>query len=100
MPPTTQVAVDTDLGVFWADFGWPEWRVVAEYDGAAKYTARGTAVETVLREKRRQEAIEEAGTAVLRLVSEDCRAPARLLGRLRRVLPSDAFGVPVDPYLR
>jgi very-short-patch-repair endonuclease len=98
--PVTQVAVETHLGMFWTDFGWPEWRVVGEYDGVAKYTTHGDAADAVLREKRRQEAIEEAGTTVLRVVSQDCRTPELLLGRLRRVLPSTAFGVPVDPYLR
>ena len=99
-PPVTQVAVETDLGTFWADLGWPQWRVVGEYDGVAKYTARGNAADAVLREKRRQEAIEETGTAVLRLVAEDCRTPEPLLRRLRRLLPAAAFGMPVDPYLR
>jgi hypothetical protein len=99
-PPTTQVAVETDLGTFWSDLGWPQWRVVGEYDGAAKYAAHGGAVEAVLREKRRQEAIELAGTAVLRIVSDDIRTPSRLLARLRRVLPPEAFGRHVDPCLR
>jgi very-short-patch-repair endonuclease len=97
--PVTQVAVVTHLGRFWADFGWPQWRVVGEYDGVSKYTARGDAVGAVLREKRRQEAMEEAGTTVLRVVAADRRAPALLLERLRRVLPAAAFGVPVDPFL-
>ena len=100
VPPVTQVPVETGLGTFWADLGWPECRVVGEYDGVAKYTARGDAADAVLREKRRQEAIEEAGTAVLRVVAEDCRRPDPLLRRLRRVLPATAFGRPVDPYLR
>lgn len=100
VPPVTQIAVETDLGTFWSDLGWPDWGVVGEYDGVAKYTVRGDAVDAVLREKRRQEAIEEAGRTVLRLVSDDCRNPLRLLGRLRRVLPPQAFGVPVSPYLR
>ena len=79
---------------------WQAWRVVGEYDGVAKYTARGDAADAVLREKRRQEAIEETGTAVLRVVAEDCRTPQLLLRRLRRVLPATAFGRPVDRYLR
>ena len=35
--PTTQVAVATRLGTFWADLGWEEWRVLLEYDGRPKY---------------------------------------------------------------
>src|SRR5665647_3975642 len=33
--PQTQVRVDTPLGTFWSDLGWPEWRLLAEYDGRA-----------------------------------------------------------------
>lgn len=90
--PRTQIRVQTPAGVFWGDLGWPEWQVVAEYDGRAKYTARGTAAEAVLAEKRRQEAIEEAGWRVLRLTSEDLRAPGRLRQRLARLVPPEAFG--------
>lgn len=81
------------MGDCWADLGWPEWRVLVEYDGTAKYTARGTASDAVLAEKRRQEAIEEAGWRVIRLTSEDLRAPTGLHRRLARVLPPEAFGL-------
>jgi len=60
--PTTQVPVTTHLGTFWLDLGWPEVRVGVEFDGAVKYEAD---VATVLaQEKRRQEAVEEAGWAL------------------------------------
>lgn len=97
--PRTQVRVATHEGDYWGDLGWPQWRVPVEYDGTAKYTGRGTASDAVLAEKRRQEAIEEAGWRVIRLVSEDLRAPARLRRRLARVLPPEAFG-PCPPDLR
>lgn len=100
VPPGTQVRVETDDGPFWADLGWPQWRVLGEYDGVAKYTATGTAVDAVLREKRREEAIAEAGFRVLRLTRADVAEPSRLAARLRRTLPPEAFGHPVDPYLR
>lgn len=90
--PQTQVRVATDDGDYWGDLGWPAWQVMAEYDGRAKYTARGTAADAVLAEKRRQEAMEEAGWCVLRLTSADLRAPERLRRRLARVLPPEAFG--------
>lgn len=98
--PQTQVLVTTDDGPFWSDVGWPQWRVLGEYDGAAKYTAGGTTAEVVLREKRRQEAIEETGRTLLRFIRPDVAEPSRLHSRLRRVLPPDAFGHPVNPYLR
>lgn len=100
LPPETQVRVDTAAGTYWSDLGWPEWLVVAEYDGVAKYSARGSAVAELLRERRRQEAIEETGRSVVRIVSQDLADP-HLLGRwLRRLLPARAFGHRIDPYLR
>jgi len=87
--PQTQVPVATHLGTFWADLGWSEWRLLAEFDGAVKYGA-GTA-DVVLKEKRRQDAIDEAGWRVMRLTAADLRDPAALLRRLRRVLPTGAL---------
>lgn len=90
--PLTQLRVTTDDGDFWGDLGWPQWRLIAEYDGRAKYTVRGAAADAVLAEKRRQEALEEAGWRVLRLTRDDLRAPDRLRRRLARVVPPEAFG--------
>lgn len=85
--PRTQVEIETHLGTFWADLGWPEWRVVIEYDGRAKYTAGGSAAKVVLSEKRRQDAIVEAGWQVLRLTGEDLRHPDLTIRRILRALP-------------
>ncbi|WP_225752725.1 hypothetical protein [Actinotalea sp. Marseille-Q4924] len=100
VPPATQVPVRTHLGVMWGDLGWEQWRVIGEYDGVAKYTTAGPAAEAVLREKRRQEAMEEEGYAVVRIVKDDLRATSSLAARLRRLLPPAAFTATVDPYLR
>lgn len=88
--PTTQLRVETYLGNFWSDFGWPEWHVLAEYDGRAKYEANGTASSAVIEEKRRQDAIEESGQRVLRITKEDLSAPDRLVARVLRLAPRDA----------
>lgn len=85
--PETQVAVSTPLGMFWTDLGWREWRLLAEYDGRLKYGAAGTASEVVVQEKRRQQAIEEAGWRVIRLTKEDLREPLEMVRRLARYLP-------------
>lgn len=79
--PTTQVPVPTRLGTFWADLGWPEWRLVLEYDGRSKY-AKDPA-ETFMREKRRHDAMVEAGWRALRVTKEDLRGTALK----RRLLP-------------
>lgn len=82
----TQVPVETHLGTFWADLGWQQWRLAAEYDGVAKYGGAATSV--VLAEKRRQEAIEEAGWRVVRLTAADIRDPIAVGRRLRKRLPA------------
>lgn len=39
-PPETQVRVETARGTFWADLGWPRWRLLVEYDGLGKLRGR------------------------------------------------------------
>lgn len=88
--PRTQVAVTTHLGVFWTDLGWLGWRLLAEYDGEAKYEAGGSAAGAVLAEKRRQDAIEDAGYRVLRITRHDVAAPDRLTRRVLAMAPAGA----------
>ena len=95
--PETQVQVETHLGTFWSDLGWPTWRLLAEYDGRAKYEAGGRASEAVLAEQRRQDAIEESGYRVLRITKEDLRTPGLLVRRVLRALPADAVPLPLSP---
>lgn len=84
--PETQVMVETHLGTYWGDVGWPAERVILEYDGVAKYEANGPASEAVLAEKRRQEAMEAAGWLVIRVVAADLRAPEKLMRRVQAAL--------------
>ncbi len=95
--PETQVRVETHLGCFWSDLGWPEWRLLAEYDGRGKYEARGSATDAVLAEKRRQDAIEEAGYRVMRITKDDLRTPGRLAARVIRAAPPGALRLPLTP---
>ncbi|WP_372594605.1 hypothetical protein [Actinotalea sp.] len=88
--PQTQVLVETDDGPAWGDLGWPEWRVLAEYDGVAKYTAESTAAAAVLRERRREVAIERQGWRVLRASAADLRRPGPLVAALLRSAPPAA----------
>lgn len=89
--PTTQVPVDTHLGVFWLDLGWPASKVGIEFDGAVKYGASPS--EVLIREKRRQDALEEAGWLLIRLMAVDLRdswaVALRVLRALRRRGPVD-----------
>ena len=93
--PMTQIPVTTDLGVFWADAGWDEWKVLLEYDGRSKYTDP----EAMIREKRRQDALLETGARVLRVTKEDIPWSARVTHRVLRLLPP---GIPIvrRPLLR
>lgn len=92
-PPLTQVAVRTHLGTFWLDLGWPEWSVGVEVDGAIKYTEQTR--EALLAEKRRQDAIEDAGWRLIRLAFADLHSPQALAARLLRALAGRP--VPLTP---
>ncbi|MCL2090861.1 MAG: hypothetical protein FWH11_06505 [Micrococcales bacterium] len=82
--PQTQVPITTCRGTFWADLGYPHLRVAIEYDGRTKYTDQ----DAWFREKRRLDAIVEAGWLVIRITAEDLRNPRRLVARIRRALSS------------
>jgi predicted transcriptional regulator of viral defense system len=80
--PTTQIPVETRLGTRWGDVGWEVWRLLLEYDGRVKYTDR----EALVREKRRHDAVVEAGYRLLRVSKEDLRGRPltdRVLAALR-----------------
>lgn len=83
--PSTQVQVPTAMGLRYADIGWPELRVLVEFDGRLKYSDPFTSdpVDGVVAEKRRQEAMEDAGWLVVRVMWEDLRDPVRLAARVR-----------------
>jgi very-short-patch-repair endonuclease len=83
--PSTQVEVRTRLGTFWGDLGWPEWRLLLEYDGRPKYAERGG--EALVAEKRRHDALVEAGWRALRITKEDLEPSGELLARVVPLLP-------------
>lgn len=60
-----------------------------EFDGRVKYGGPD-AQDALFREKRRGDAIEEAGTRLLRVTAADLPRPDDLLRRLCRVLPASA----------
>ncbi|WP_147572618.1 hypothetical protein [Cellulomonas massiliensis] len=86
--PETQVRVTTRLGTFWADLGWTDARLLLEYDGRVKYADP----EVLVAEKRRHDAIVEAGWTVLRVTKEDLRDGAALVRRVLARMP-----VPLRP---
>lgn len=89
--PETQVRILTHHGDYWADLGWSRWRVVLEYDGMGKYRGRAgdDPHEAVIREKRRHDAIQEAGYRIVRVTKYDLRRPDGLIRRILAVLPRE-----------
>ncbi|CAM3806381.1 hypothetical protein [Isoptericola cucumis] len=86
--PRLAVEVQTWRGQAWIDLGWPELRVGIEFDGAVKYSGGeyGDPRERLLAEKRRHDALTEAGWILLRLTWQDLADPDRLIRRVRRAL--------------
>lgn len=81
--PLVQCPVATRLGTYRADLGWPELKVALEFDGAVKYSGRyGDGTDALLAEKRRQDAMEEAGWIVARVTWSDLREPERVAARV------------------
>lgn len=86
--PALQVPVATPVGRFRSDLGWPDARLLLEFDGFVKYGGGGAraASDAVFAEKRRQDALQEAGWRVLRVTWTDLRAPRTLAHRVRTAL--------------
>ena len=70
--PELQMPIATRLGVRHADFGWPEFRTVGEFDGLVKYSALlrpgQEPGDAVIAEKRREDAIRDEGWRVTRWI--------------------------------
>jgi hypothetical protein len=84
--PVTQIQVETRLGTLWCDLGWPEFRLVIEYDGRVKYEDRPT--DAFSAEKRRHDALTEAGLRLLRVTKEDLAVAGQLEARVAAHFPA------------
>lgn len=82
----TQVEVTTRLGTFRLDLAVVALRVGIEFDGFVKYSGAlgSTAPQAVFAEKRRQDALDEAGWTIVRVTWADLRDPDELARRVRR----------------
>lgn len=95
-PPVLQHRFDTAAGRFRADFFWRQENLVGEFDGAVKY-GRGEAPvapswDTLVKEKRREDAIRATGAGLVRWSWSDLGRPGHdpeslLLRLLRAGLP-------------
>jgi len=93
-PPQTQVRVVTPRGTYWADLGWPQWRVAVEYDGLAKYADAPR--HRLLEEKLRRDAFAEAGWRTVHVTAAD--TVTTIIDRTSRVLPAGAFPRTARPH--
>lgn len=78
----------TRLGPFWTDLGWRKWKLLLEYDGRPKYGADG--IDAFIAEKRRHDAIVEAGYQLRRVTNEDLQTPSSFTKRIAEFLPNGA----------
>ena len=77
--PDLQVRIATPEGEYFPDFLWAEAMVIGEADGAVKYTSR----DALVREKLRQEVLEQMGFRVVRWMYDDIRRrPGSVIARL------------------
>ncbi|MEP7766213.1 hypothetical protein [Sanguibacter sp. 25GB23B1] len=90
--PELQVPVVARGRVFRADLGWRERCLLVEFDGLVKYRqlAGGNPSEVVIAEKRRQEAIEETGMVVVRVVHPELFPAEAFVARVARHVPPTA----------
>ncbi|AXE39980.1 hypothetical protein JS278_02845 [Acidipropionibacterium virtanenii] len=77
------------------DFGWPDWKVVAEYDGMGKYTTLlkpgETAADAIAREKAREADIRAQGYEFTRFMAQDLRKPEKAAARLMKLLRANGY---------
>lgn len=91
-PPELQIPVVTRGRTFRADLGWRVWGLLVEFDGLVKYRqlAGDHPAEVVIVEKLRQEAIEETGMVMVRVIHRELFPADAFVGRLARHVPPTA----------
>lgn len=87
-PNVLQHEVGTDLGVFRTDYAWLAERVVGEFDGMVKYgrllRPGETTRDVLVRERRRELAVERAGWVVVRFTWSELTRPDLLRARVQQ----------------
>ncbi len=86
--PVPQLRIATRLGTFRADFGWPDRRLILEFDGMGKYFDYAPTEQVLLEERQRENALIENGWRVIRMQWRDlfneASFKARILAALAR----------------
>ena len=103
--PVTQAPVVTRIGEVHCDLGWPEWNVLAEFDGREKYRDGALrddhdGTTELLREKARYDAIREAGYDPVRVMATRGRGVSQVVARIATRFPADVRqGFRINPLL-
>ncbi|PUB21558.1 hypothetical protein C8K30_114101 [Promicromonospora sp. AC04] len=92
--PRTQMAVQTERGVFHTDLGYEQWALGIEFDGLVKYRLDGVRpghdpAQEYMGEKDRAEAIRRAGVTVERASASDRGDIRSMLARFTAHMPPD-----------
>ena len=86
--PQLQMPIETRLGLFHADFGWPEFRAVGEFDGLIKYGAQlqpgQDPTEVVIAEKIREDAVRDEDWRVTRWIWKELEPFDEVAPRIER----------------
>ena len=87
--PALQIEFRDQVGSMYPDFYWPVVNVAAEFDGKQKYTrdeyTKGDPIETLWREKNREDRLRQQVSGLTRLVTSDVEHPDRLSRKLSDV---------------
>lgn len=86
--PVLQLEVASRGGVYRADFAWPRYKVIVEFDGEGKYFDYRPTADVLRDERRRENELIEQGWTVIRIVWGDLfnehRFKTRITAALRR----------------
>lgn len=103
--PTTQMAVQTDAGLFHTDLGYEQWALGIEFDGKIKYRPDGVRpghdpAQEYLAEKARADAIRRAGVTLESVSASDKQDVRAMLKRVTTRIPPDVLRkARIDPRL-
>lgn len=85
-PAELQYEISTRLGLFRADFAWPDRKLILEFDGRDKYFNYQPTEKTLFEERRREKVLMEAGWKFIRIEWADLFSPVDLQRRLSTAL--------------
>lgn len=92
-----QLEVDTPIGRYRGDFGWPDSKVILEFDGRTKYFDYAPTDEVVFQERRREKALKALGWDVIRIEWQDLGRPWEVERQVKTALSRPERRKPAVP---